>query len=311
MTAAVPYLDAAAVFAALSPRDAVEALAAALRDGLDPAADLPRPSVALDHGQLLLMPATSASAAGVKLVTVAPDNAARGLPTIQGAYVLFDHVTLSPVAILDGSALTALRTPAVSVAAVRDALDAVEPTTLQVVVFGAGPQGVGHVRTLRSVYGERIGAVTYAVRAPDRVDRSELGGDHVVSVANAAEALRQADVVVCATTSRTPVFAAGDVRDGAVVMAVGSHQPDVREVDAALLSAAEVVVEDVGTALREAGDVVLAIAEGALSATDLITMRDVVTGQRALELGRTVVFKSTGMSWEDLVVAQAVARGVG
>jgi ornithine cyclodeaminase/alanine dehydrogenase-like protein (mu-crystallin family) len=311
MTATVPYLDAAAVFAAVSPRQAVEAIAAALRDGLDPSADMPRQSVALAHGQLLLMPATSGSAAGVKLVTVAPDNAARGLPTIQGAYALFDHVTLRPVAIIDGSALTTLRTPAVSIAAVRSALDAREVTPLRVVVFGAGPQGVGHVRTLRSVYGERVGAVTYAVRAPDRVDRSELGDDEVVSVAAVGDALRRADIVVFATTSRTPVLAAEEVRAGAVVIAVGTHEPDARELDGALLSAAQVVVEDVGTALREAGDVVLAIAEGALSPTDLISMRDVVTGQRTLEQDRTVVFKSTGMSWEDLVVAQAVARGLG
>ena len=91
-------------------------------------------------------------------------------------------------------------------------------------------------------------------------------------------ALRSADVVVCATSARAPLFDSALLRDDVVVVAVGSHEPDARELDAALLGRATVVVEDVATALREAGDVVLAIAEGALDPADLVPMRDVVTG---------------------------------
>jgi ornithine cyclodeaminase/alanine dehydrogenase-like protein (mu-crystallin family) len=94
-----------------------------------------------------------------------------------------------------------------------------------------------------------------------------------------------------------------------VVVAVGSHEPDAREVDAPLLGRATVVVEDVGTALREAGDVVLAIAEGRLTADDLVPMRDVVTSTVTPPADRPLVLKSVGMSWQDLVVAEAVLAG--
>jgi ornithine cyclodeaminase/alanine dehydrogenase-like protein (mu-crystallin family) len=106
------------------------------------------------------------------------------------------------------------------------------------------------------------------------------------------------------------VFDSTLLRDDAVVIAVGSHEPDARELDAALLGRATVVVEDVATALREAGDAVLAIAEGALTADDLVPMRDVVTGAVTPPADRPLVFKSVGMSWQDLVVAEAVARTV-
>ena len=116
-----------------------QAIRQALLDGLDPADDPPRTIVDVPAGQLLLMPSSSAAAAGVKLATVAPGNAARGRPRVQALYVLLDAETLTPQAVLDGTALTALRTPAVSVAAVQAAL----PERPAVVVFGAGPQAAG------------------------------------------------------------------------------------------------------------------------------------------------------------------------
>ena len=98
--------------------------------------------------------------------------------------------------------------------------------------------------------------------------------------------------------------------DDVTVIAVGSHEPDARELDARLLGRAQVVVEDVDTALREAGDVILAIADGLLSPSDLVSMRDVITGAATVTADRTVVFKSVGMSWQDLVVAEAVLHHV-
>ena len=292
------FLDADAV-AALGPAAAVEAITDALRGGLDPAADPARVSVELTKGQFLLMPSQSSAAAGVKVVTVAPDNPAHGLPRIQAAYLLFDAATLALRAILDGAALTTLRTPAVSVAAV---LDRLPDRALRVAVLGAGPQATGHVSTLAAV--RPLERVTYLVRDPSRtrLDAVVLGGPA------ADEALRSADVVVCATSARSPVFDSSLLRDDVVVIAVGSHEPDARELDAPLLGRATVVVEDVATALREAGDVVLAIADGALGAADLVPLRDVVTGAATMPSDRPVLFKSVGMSWQDLVVATAVLR---
>lgn len=124
--------------------------------------------------------------------------------------------------------------------------------------------------------------------------------------AQSDETLRAADVVVCATSARAPLFDSTLLREDVVVLAVGLHEPDARELDAGLLGRATVVVEDVATALREAGDVVLAIAEGALTAADLLPMRDVATGAVTPPADRSVVLESVGMSWQDLVVAEAV-----
>ena len=296
--AAVRSLDAAAV-AALGPAGAVRAITDALRGGLDPATDPPRSAVGLSHGQFLLMPSEVPAAAGVKVVTVAPDNPARGLPRIQAVYLLFDRETLALRAVLDGTALTTLRTPAVSVAAV---LPALPDRPLRVAVVGAGPQAVGHVATLAAV--RPLAGATHLVRDPSRTPLAAVR----LGSADADEALQAADVVVCATSARAPLFDSSLLRDDVVVVAVGSHEPDARELDAPLLGRATVVVEDAATALREAGDVVMATADGTLGADDLVPMRDVVTGTATPPIDRPLVFKSVGMSWQDLVVAEAVVR---
>jgi ornithine cyclodeaminase/alanine dehydrogenase-like protein (mu-crystallin family) len=292
----VRYVDAEGV-ASLGPAAAVEAIRHALRDGLDPTRDPARVAVGLTHGQFLLMPSESPAAAGVKVVTVAPENPARGLPRIQAAYLLFEPDTLSLRAVLDGAALTTLRTPAVSVAAV---LDRLPHRPLRVAVVGAGPQAVGHVATLAAV--RPLQEATYLVRDPSRatVEAVTLGSPV------AEEVLGAADVVVCATSARTPVFDSRVLGEGVVVIAVGSHEPDARELDSRLLRRATVVVEDVGAALREAGDVVLAIAEKTLTLGELVPMADLVSGAVVVPDDQPLVFKSVGMSWQDLVVAEAV-----
>lgn len=285
--------------AALGPAAAVRAVVDALRGGLDPAGDPARIPVELEGGQVLLMPSQTSAAAGVKVATVAPGNPARGLPRIQAVYLLLDAVTLTPRAVLDGTALTALRTPAVSVAAI---LGRLPDRPLRVVVVGAGPQATGHVAALAAL--RPLANVTYLVRVPSRAPVAALA----LGSPAAKTALRSADVVVCATSARTPVFDSALLADEVVVVAVGSHEPDVRELDSALLGRSTVVVEDEATALREAGDVVLAVEEGAFRPSDLVSIRSVVTGATEVPTTRPTVFKSVGMAWEDLVVATAVVE---
>ena len=219
------------------------------------------------------MPAQSASSVGVKLATVAPDNPARGLPRISAAYVLFDAATLRPTHLLDGVALTNLRTPAVSVAAVKPWLDRLDEP-LRVVAFGGGPQGMGHLETIAAVHPVATSAVV--VRQPDRVELPEsLAGTQVLAAddASVSSLLDEAHLVVCATTARTPLFDSRLLGDRAIVVAVGSHEAEAREVDAAFCARACVIVEDRQTALRECGDVIQAIAEDALGPDDLVPMR--------------------------------------
>ena len=302
----LPHLDAAAVLA-LGPTGAADALERALRDGLDPAAGVPRSFVDVPAGELIVMPATGARHVGVKLVGVAPGNAARGLPRIGGVYVLFDAETVQPVATLDGTALTTLRTPATSIVGLRPRLRPADGPQ-QVVVFGAGPQGVGHVDALDAEVD--LGTVTFVVRTPARVTLPTEGPAARATVLatddpGVAAALRSADVVVCATTARTPVFDSSLLGDHALVAAVGSHEAGAVEVDVAFVGSATVVVEDVATALRECGDVVQAVAAGAVDAGNLVTLSEVARGEVPASTGR-VLFKGSGMAWQDLVVAEAV-----
>lgn len=291
------------VLAALSPADAVDALRKALRDGYDPADDQPRTKVPLHRGEMHLLPSTLPRVSGVKILAIQPEGHDPALPLIQGQYLLIDGTTLAPLSLLDGTALTTLRTPAVSLAGVKDYLPrATSP--LNVVVIGTGAQGRGHAAAVESVVGAEGASISFVGRTEADLGHPWLKAGSV----EAAAALKAADLVVCATTASEPILSLHDVRPDALVIAVGSHTTSARELASDLMGAAHVIVEDAGAALREAGDVTLAISEGALTPSDLISMRDVVTGAVELERDRPIVFKTVGMPWEDLVVANAVHR---
>jgi ornithine cyclodeaminase len=309
------WVDATAVRRALSPDRARRLLRQALVDGLDPAVDPPRQALGTDAGQLLVMPSASRTAAGVKVLSVAPGNGARGLERIQAVYVLMDGETLTPSALLDGAAITSLRTPAVSAVAV-DALSA--PEVESVVIFGSGPQALGHAEALLAI--RRPSSVTVVGRRRDAARAtaqrlSGLGtGTHLGTRALTADdheveqAVREAQVVVTATSSATPVLEDAWVTDGTCVVAIGSHEAHRRELPGRLLGRSLVVVEDVATARREAGDVILAAAQGHLAWGDVRDLRDVVLGRVERVTDRPTVFKSVGMAWQDLVVAEHAAR---
>ena len=277
----LPFIDANEVGRRLDAPQAADVLEAALLNALDPEADPPRGMVELDRGQLLVMPSGAASHPVVKLVTVG------GEPRIQGVCVVFDGATLAPTALVDGIAVTNLRTAAVSALAVRHLA---VPEARRLLVFGRGPQAHAHVEALR------------AVRPIERVDM--VGRDH----GPLDELVAAADIVCCCTTSREPVFDGAVVADHAVVVAIGSHEPGVRETDDALAARSTIVVESRASALREAGDVILAIEAGATAPAELVTLAELVRGEEQPAPGRPRLFKSTGMAWEDAVIAASLAR---
>ena len=303
--APTPWFSADEIFARVGFGAAVRALQAAVRGGLDPAHDFSRSILNVDQGQLLLMPSESADFVGVKVATVAPGNPQLGRPRIQGTYLLMDAGTLSPVALLDGVALTTLRTPAVS-AAVADLLAPADVEHL--VVFGSGPQAWGHVEAMRAI--RRIDRLTVVGRHPGRAEalaeRARASG--LPARTGTPDAVGDAQLIVCATTARTPLFDGGLVPLDSCTVAVGSHEPDARELPGALIGRAQVVVEDSQVALREGGDVLIPLREGVIEAGSLVPMRDILTGAVAVDRARPRVFTSSGMSWQDLVVAAAVVR---
>jgi ornithine cyclodeaminase/alanine dehydrogenase-like protein (mu-crystallin family) len=260
----------------LSITDAADALEAALASGLDPEADPRRRSLPVGSGELLVMPSTTATHATVKLVSIGGD------PRIQGLCVVFDARTLAPVAVVDGVALTNLRTPAVSLVAARRLAPR---NARRLVVFGRGPQARAHAEAIAAIRPIEETNVLGRDARPDEIDH----------------AIAQADVICCATTARDPLFDGSRVNDGALVIAIGSHEPDAREVDDQLVNRAAVVVESRTSAMREAGDVIAA----GLPPERLVTLAELVAGAE-IPPDRPRLFKSTGMSWEDAVVASAL-----
>lgn len=293
------------VRSAMTVGRAAYVLRAALLDGLDPAADIPRGSADVPSGgQLLWMPSTGRDHVGVKLLTVG------GQPWVQGAYLLFDGPTLAPSAVLDGPALTDLRTPAVSFAGVLEIVEARrEPCRpLRVAIVGSGPQAIHHALGAVELFGgESEVDVTFVVRTPRDVD---CAVPHSV----ATELPTGADFIVCATSAAEPVLADAEVADHAVVVAMGAHHPDKRELPGELMGRARVIVEDAHVAEAECGDVMIAVDEGHLRRGDWTEFRDVVVKREvALELAESdapVVFKTAGMSWEDLAVAVEILARV-
>lgn len=277
------FIPATEVARRLTLPQAVDALETALLAGLDPEADAPRGVTELDGGQLLVMPSAAATQPVVKLLTVG------GEPRIQGVCVVFDSATLAPVVLVDGIALTNLRTAAVSALAVRHLA---VPEATRAVVFGRGPQARAHASALR------------AVRPVAHVRM--VGRDH----GNVDELLAAADIICCCTTARAPLFAGERVADHATVVAIGSHEPDARETDDMLASRATIVVESRASALREAGDVVLAIDSGAITPDQLVTLSELVRRETKPGTDRPRLFKSTGMAWEDAVIASALAQAI-
>lgn len=296
------FVDGTALRSLLSMSDAIDVLDQAFSTGLPASPD--RAHLDVGGGDMLVMPSWSDSAAGVKLVTVAPGNPEKSLPLIQGIYALFKKPELTPVALFDAAALTALRTAAVSGVATRHLA---RRESKQLVMFGAGVQAQAHldamsaicdIKKVAVVSRGRDSALALVERAREVGLEAELADSDVVA---------EADVICTCTTSSHPLFDGGLLPTGVHVNAVGSYKPSGRELDDESLRRARVVV-DTPTALRESGDLVIPLESGILSARDIRELADVVGAESdrrdPLEI---TVFKSVGAAFEDLVIAEAAA----
>lgn len=300
----LPFIGAQRLRASLGMEAAIDALEQAFGSSLATAPD--RAHLDTGRGDLLLMPAWSDGAAGVKLVTVTPDNPASGLPLIQGVYVLFEKPSLAPVAVFDAAALTALRTAAVSGLATRYLS---REDSRELLIFGAGVQAWSHLEAMRAVRPvERVRVVSRTEARSESLvaTAQEMGIDAAVGEADAAG---EADIICTCTTSLEPVFDGRLVRGGTHVNAVGSYKPSARELDDHLMKSARVVV-DTRTALVESGDLCVPLEEGVISAGEVQDLSAVVSsgGRRGEE--EITVFKSVGAAYEDLAVAEALLKAI-
>ncbi|WP_405374350.1 MULTISPECIES: ornithine cyclodeaminase family protein [unclassified Microbacterium] len=305
--AGVPVISAEVIAETMTRAGAVAAIESALARGVDIEHDHERIFAPLSAGEFLLMPTESASAAGIKVATIAPGNTRLGLPKISAWYLLFDRATLQPTAIVDGTRLTTLRTPAVTVAAVRALLaaDPGGPVTAvgRLVVLGSGPQAVEHVLTLQAVL--PLGTVALVGRTSERVAAAvaELRGHGVDAASGSLDDARSADVVVTATSSPEPVLDLADVRPGVVVAGIGAHGLDHRELGAALMRAADLVVEARASARRENGNLAAAETEEPLRPSNLA---ELLRGEVRRRPGAPAVYTGVGMAWEDLAVVEGI-----
>lgn len=266
-----------------------------------------RSRVDLGNGALALtMPAGLGGSPyyAVKLVTVVPGNPGRGLPLVTAIVLLSDAATGATLAVIDGEALTALRTGAAGGVAARSLAPPVAPVAA---LFGAGAQARAQLLALVAV--RPIGEVRIVTRSPEHgqaflrwaAARSELAGIRVL-LRSSAVAIDGAAIVITATSSPTPVFDGTRLGPGTHVTAVGAFTPDTRELDEATIRGATVFVDERSAAIAEAGEL------AGLRAEDVREIGAVLAGRapgRSTAEERTV-FKSVGNAIQDLVVAAAI-----
>lgn len=302
----VPFLDAPAVDQLMPMPDAIVVLEEAWRSAPLDSPEIPRAVTPVPRGLLLSMPATWPGALGIKIVTVAQSVPSPGAPRVNGVYVLFDAADLTVQAILDAASITRLRTPAVSAVAAR--MLAV-PDAEVLVIFGTGIQARSH-------------ATAMACIRP--IDRVYIVGRHPAAAAALAGELRQqgldarvgepesvagADIVCTCTTSPEPVFDGRLLPVSAHVTAVGAFQPATREVDDYTAAHSAIVVETRAAALAEAGDILIPLASGVIDQNAIVAdLSELTSGAAAVDPAGLTLFKSVGVAFEDLVIAQEIVR---
>jgi len=262
---------------------------------------------------LLMMPAWQAGdVAGIKLVTVAPDNADKGLPSILGTYILLDVDTGAMKAMMDAPSLTAKRTAAASALASRFLSREDSETLLMIGTGTLSPQLIqahASVRPIKKVFvwGRSIAKAEAVIEQVSHLDIQFTAVDDIESV------IAEADIISCATLSQEPLVFGKWLKPGQHIDMVGAYRPDMREMDDACLVGNKLFVDNFEGALRETGDIAIPLREGVISREDVLAdlfalSRKEYTVERTSE--DITVFKSVGHALEDLTAATLVAEFV-
>lgn len=306
--------SAADVRKALSMKEAVEAMKGVFEElSSGKACVPPRTHVAIPkhNGDALFMPSYSPalSRMGLKVVTMHPDNRDKNLPFIQALVALFDAATGTPLAVMNGAVLTAMRTGAASGAA-TDLLARANAST--VAIFGAGVQAetqLEAVCAVRPIKKVRVLDVSEERVAAFIGKMSSQLGVEITAVFESAEALRGTDIVCTATTSPTPVFSDDELEPGTHINAIGSYKPHVREIPPETVARALVVVDQVEAAWEEAGDLIMPLKDGLITESHIYAeLGKIVSGEKPgrKDDKQITFFKSVGVATQDLAAANAV-----
>ncbi|HWP46776.1 MAG TPA: ornithine cyclodeaminase family protein [Candidatus Limnocylindrales bacterium] len=273
------------------------------------------------EGTLLLMPAFlgGSEVMGSKLVSVYPQNPQKGLPSVMALYILNDAKTGRPLAVMDGTYLTGIRTGAASAIASKY-LARKSSTVLG--IFGAGVQAEFQLWALKTSFPLKKVLVYSRTLARAEMFAKEMSRKYQIPVeamSRPEEVVKDSDILVTATTSKVPVFQGREVTPGTHINAIGAFTPQAREVDEDLVQAAKIVVDTYEGTQTEAGDLLIPIQMGLITLEDIYAeLSELVMGQKA---GRTndqeiTLFKSVGVAIEDAATAKlaydrAVQLGVG
>jgi thiomorpholine-carboxylate dehydrogenase len=295
---AMNYIDEASVRAALRWEPliaAMEEALAAFSSGrvLQPVRNML--TIEEDKRYLGIMPAVAEDTMGVKLVSFYPGNAGTGIPTHLAMILLFRTDTGEPLAIMDGRLITEMRTAAVSAAATRHLA---APESRVLALLGSGVQAGAHLEALSRV--REFDDVRVWSRTPEHARRfAEERG--IRAATDAASAVRDADVVVTATSAREPILQGAWLKPGAHVNAVGAPRPTWRELDDDVMKGSVLVVDSREAVLKEAGDVILSKVPIHAEVGEIFAGSKPRPGP-----GRNTVFKSVGIAIEDIAAARLV-----
>lgn len=239
-----------------------------------------------------VMPAITKSVMGAKLVSFYPGNAGSGDPTHFAAIMLFDTQRGRPLAVMDGRLVTEMRTAAVS-AAVTNRL--ASPDSRKLALLGSGVQAKAHLEALRELFSfEEVHVWSRTLSHAQR-----FADAHSAKAVELEEAVRDADVVVTATSSLDPVLKGRWLKPGTHVNAVGAARPTWRELDDEAMHHC-LIVDSREAVLKESGDVILSKAPIFAEAGEILS------GKKTVPSSQTTVFKSVGIATEDVVAAKLV-----
>jgi len=301
---------------ALPMADAIEVMRSAFGQLSADQAVVPlRSRLQTDQGLMLFMPAflTKTREVGFKVVSIWGDNPARGLPAIIALAAVIDPDTGQPKALVNGEALTAIRTGAGGGLA-ADLLARAEARIAT--VFGAGVQARAQLEAVCVV--RSIEEVRIVGRTPASVEKfaAEIADwpnapQKITIAGERNEAVRGADIIITATNSETPVFDGSYLSPGAHVTAVGSYAPHMQEVDETTIKRAKVVVDSLSAALAEAGDLIVPLNKHVITKPDLhgelgAIVNGTLPGRESPE--EITYFKSVGVAVQDASAANAILR---
>lgn len=302
----------------LTMKDAIAAVEEAFRQQALANVQMPvRTAVAVEkHGGLMLtMPAYiggNIDALGQKVVTVYPGNPEKHhLPTVLATMQLLDTETGECLAIMEGAALTAMRTGAASAVATKYLA---RTDSTHVAVFGAGVQAETQLEAIHQVASVHLAkvfdpvtqrAIDYSQRMSDRL------GMNVEHTRDPQETIRDSDIIICATTSDMPLFSGDLLKSGTHINAIGSHTPEARELDTATVRRSKIVVDSLEAALREAGDLLIPLAEKAIKPDHIwAELGEIIAGhKKGRESDEEItLFKSVGIAIQDVSTAHVAYR---